>query len=110
MSRGYQVHRQTYIQNLDILLVKHFFDATQAGVYAVVALVGRIVYMLSWSVVSSMFPIVAEAYRRRREDFDVLGTALLLVFGICVIFIVGLEVAPRAIWGWLLEGIFRLLN
>src|SRR5215469_7895688 len=47
---------QVVINNLDIVLVKHFFDASQAGVYAAIALVGRVVYMLSWSVVSSMFP------------------------------------------------------
>jgi O-antigen/teichoic acid export membrane protein len=31
---------QVIINNLDIVLVKHFFDATQAGVYAAVALIG----------------------------------------------------------------------
>src|SRR5207237_4496693 len=50
---------QVIINNLDIVLVKHFFDASQAGVYAAIALVSRVVYMLSWSVVSSMFPFSA---------------------------------------------------
>jgi len=36
-------------------LVKHYFPAAVAGLYAAVALVGRVVYMLSWSVISSMF-------------------------------------------------------
>jgi O-antigen/teichoic acid export membrane protein len=34
---------QVIINNLDIELVKHFFDASTAGVYAAIALVGRVV-------------------------------------------------------------------
>src|ERR1700675_1925535 len=36
---------QVIISNLDILLVKHYFVAEVAGVYAAVALFGRVVYM-----------------------------------------------------------------
>src|SRR5436305_9459212 len=71
---------QVIINNLDIVLVKHFFSATQAGVYATVALVGRVVYMLSWSVVSGMFPFSARVSRtQERDGRTVLSTALLLV-------------------------------
>ena len=54
---------QVIINNVDILLVKHFFPSVMAGLYAAIALVGRVVYMLSWSVVSAMFPISAGATR-----------------------------------------------
>ena len=56
------------INNLDIILVKHFFAATEAGVYAAVALVGRVVYVLSWSVVSSMFPFSAGIRAKERDS------------------------------------------
>src|SRR6185437_9562242 len=65
---------QVIINNLDIVLVKHFFDATQAGVYAAVALIGRVVYMLSWSVVSSMFPFSAGIRSEERGSRAVLST------------------------------------
>src|SRR5438552_18824372 len=84
---------QVIINNLDIILVKHFFDSTQAGVYAAVALVGRVVYMLSWSVVSSMFPFSAGA-RSERGSRAVLSTALLLVAGIATFFTLGAWLAP----------------
>ena len=44
-----------------------------------VALVSRVVYALSWSVISTMFPIVAGTRKSERKGYGVLGTSLLLV-------------------------------
>ena len=52
---------QTVINNFDIVLVKHFFPPAEAGFYAAVALVGRLVNMCAWSVVNTMFPVSAGA-------------------------------------------------
>jgi O-antigen/teichoic acid export membrane protein len=89
---------QVVINNLDIVLVKHFFDATAAGIYAVVALVGRLVYMLSWSVVSSMFPFSAGVRSESRSGGVVLRTALLLVIGIGIVSVLGARFAPLGLW------------
>jgi O-antigen/teichoic acid export membrane protein len=90
---------QVVINNCDIVVVKHFFSSQSAGIYAAVAMVGRVVFAFSWAIVSSMFPIVAEARgRRQREDSDVLGVSLLLVFSICLLFVLGLALAPAEIW------------
>lgn len=96
---------QVIINNLDIILVKHFFDATSAGVYAAVALVGRVVYMLSWSVISSMFPFSAGA-RSEQGSRTVLSTALLLVVGIASVFTLGAWCAPPKLWRALLGAGF----
>jgi O-antigen/teichoic acid export membrane protein len=50
---------QVLICNTDILLIKHFFSPERAGIFAAIALVGRLVYFASWMVVSAMFPIAA---------------------------------------------------
>ena len=97
---------QVIINNLDIVLVKHFFDATQAGVYAVIALIGRVVYMLSWSVVSSMFPFSAGARSGERDGHAVLTTALLLAGTISTLFIFGAWLAPTGLWHILLGSGF----
>ena len=89
---------QVIINNLDIILVKHFFSATEAGVYATIALVGRVVYMLSWSVVSSMFPFSARARSHERDGRAVLSTALLLVILITSLFTLAVWLAPSALW------------
>lgn len=93
---------QVIINNVDIVLVKHFFSATQAGLYAAVALVGRVVYMLSWSVVSSMFPVSAGARSDEGGGRMVLTTTFLLVSLITGLFLFGLWVAPNSLWKMLL--------
>src|SRR5260370_42591113 len=50
---------QVIICNVDVLLVKHFFTREIAGLYAAVALVGRLLYFASWSAVSATFPVSA---------------------------------------------------
>jgi len=99
---------QVIISNLDIVLVKHFFAATEAGVYAAVALVGRVVYMLSWSVVSSMFPFSAGVRSGERDGRAVLGTALTLVILITGLFTLAVWAVPAHVWHILLGNGFPL--
>lgn len=99
---------QVIINNLDIVLVKHFFDATQAGVYAAIALIGRVVYMLSWSVVSSMFPFSAGIHSDERDSRAVLSTALVLVASIAALFTFGSWLAPPGLWHLLLGAGFPM--
>ena len=96
---------QVIINNLDIVLVKHFFEASQAGVYAAIALVGRVVYMLSWSVVSSMFPFSAGA-RENKNARGVLTTALGLVALISSVFTLVAWLVPPGLWHILLGAGF----
>jgi O-antigen/teichoic acid export membrane protein len=98
---------QVILSNLDILLVKHFFPAPEAGIYAAIALVGRVVFMLSWSVVSSMFPISA-SHTHRQSGHPVLYTALLLVGTLTSVFIAAIALAPQALWTMLLGKAFLL--
>jgi len=99
---------QVIINNLDIILVKHFFDPTQAGVYAAVALVGRVVYMLSWSVVSSMFPFSAGLRSGDKRGRAVLTTALGIVSVIATVFTLAVWLAPPSLWHALLGRGFPL--
>lgn len=99
---------QVIINNLDIILVKHFFSATQAGVYAAIALVGRVVYMLSWSVVSGMFPFSAGVRSEERDGRAVLGPAVLLVVLISSLFTLGIWIAPASLWHMVLGAGFPL--
>src|SRR3954462_7648324 len=51
---------QAIIMNIDLVLVKHFFPSYEAGQYAAVALVGRVLFYASWAVIHAMFPIAAQ--------------------------------------------------
>lgn len=89
---------QVIINNIDILLVKHFFNAEQAGLYAAVSLVGRVLYIASWSSVSAMFPVSAAA-KPRQDDVNVILVPLLFVIALSVLFILAANFFPALIIG-----------
>jgi O-antigen/teichoic acid export membrane protein len=86
------------INNIDILLVKHFFPADPAGIYAAISQIGRILYFASWfGVVNAMFPVAAAAPDEKKDHG--LGLPVLLVLGISVLFIAVAAVVPHLIMG-----------
>jgi O-antigen/teichoic acid export membrane protein len=99
---------QTVINNFDIVLVKHFFPPVEAGFYAAVALVGRLVNMCAWSVVNTMFPVSARAGSDENEGSSVLFASLLMVFLILTTLILGLWMVPSFLWKTLFGAHFQL--
>ena len=99
---------QTVINNFDIVLVKHFFPPVQAGMYAAVALVGRLVNMCAWSVVNTMFPVSAGAGGDEHEASQVLFTSLSMVFLILSVLIFGLWMVPSFLWKTLFGAQFEV--
>src|SRR5580692_10074381 len=89
---------QVIINNSDIVLVKHFFPPAPAGLYAAVALVGRVIFAFAWAVVNTMFPIVAGTQPQERKGHRVLGISLLLVFTIGGALALSLRLALAWIW------------
>lgn len=55
---------QIIINNSDVLLVKHYFNSYDAGLYASLALIGRAVYFMTWMFVMLLLPTVVELKRR----------------------------------------------
>src|SRR5579864_8555225 len=101
---------QVVINNFDIVLVKHFFAPEQAGIYAAVSLVGRLVNMCAWSVVNTMFPVSAAARQSDREARPVLFMSLGLVFFILSLLTLGLWVIPSFVWRTMFGAHFEVGN
>jgi O-antigen/teichoic acid export membrane protein len=97
---------QVIINNIDIILVKHFFTAELAGLYAAVALVGRVLYFAAWSIVSAMFPISAAA-REEENKSHVLLLPLAIVLLMSIAFIAVLALCPGFIIHLVLGESFR---
>ena len=96
------------INNVDIVMVKHFFVGPESGLYAVVSLVGRIVFILCWSVVSSMFPISAGTNSNVRGGKVVLSTAFGLVFMVTGLALLGIWITPHGLWKTIFGAGFNL--
>jgi O-antigen/teichoic acid export membrane protein len=63
---------QIIINNSDILLVKHYFNAYDAGLYASLALIGRIVYFVAWMFVMLLLPTVVQHKKEGNETASIL--------------------------------------
>lgn len=87
---------QVIISNIDILMVKHYFAPRDAGIYAAVALVGRLLYFATWSVTSVMFPISAGS-RAESDSRRVLAVPLLFVAGLSTVFVIFLASFPGVV-------------
>lgn len=89
---------QVLINNCGIVLVKHFFLSKEAGLYAAVAMVGRVIFIFAQAVPNTMFPIVAGTTEEERKNLGVITTSLLLVLGIGGALALGLFLAPASVW------------
>jgi O-antigen/teichoic acid export membrane protein len=61
---------QILINNSDLLLVKHFFAGEIAGLYAALALSGRVIFFATWAIMTTVFPLVVQkAHQRQRYEY-----------------------------------------
>jgi len=58
--------------NLDVILVKHYFPTDQAGLYAAVSTVGKIILYLTAPIISVMFPMILEKKSQGKKHFKML--------------------------------------
>jgi len=70
----------TALFNLDVILVKHFLSPTDAGYYAVLSLLGKIIFFITASVSTVLFPLSAKNHSQGKEDGSLLKLALFVVF------------------------------
>lgn len=92
---------QVIINNTDILLVKHFFPADPAGIYAAISQIGRLLYFAAWfGVVNAMFPVAAASgTEESKSKAHGIGLPLILVSGLAVSFIAIAALFPHMIMG-----------
>lgn len=80
---------QILINNGDILLVKHFFNSYDAGLYSSMALIGRAVYFVAWMFVMLLLPEVVRLHKEgsdtRKIFFKYLGMITGLVTAVVLI-------------------------
>ena len=69
---------------LDLLLVNHYFDSHQAGVYAAAAILGKAVMYLPAAITIAMFPMVAENESRSQSSVQLFINAMILTAGLSI--------------------------
>lgn len=67
----------------DVLLVKHFFSAAEAGVYSLLSLIGKMIYFFGSILNSFMLPLVTADLGAKRNPNKTFSRILL--FAVCIV-------------------------
>ena len=67
-----------FLINADMIVVKYYFAAEQAGFYGALSILGRGVYFLPAAISSVMFPLVAFDQEKKNDPFHLFLKALVL--------------------------------
>jgi len=71
------------INYIDVFMVKHYLIKEEAGLYAALTVLGRIILFFPGPVGIVLFPKVAEAYTLKKDTTHLLAKGLLVTFLIC---------------------------
>jgi O-antigen/teichoic acid export membrane protein len=83
------------LTNLDVVLVKHFFDPHTAGIYSSAVTIGRIILYFPGAMAIVLFPKTSELQTLSKKSVRILAKALVIVFALCVVINVIYFVAPN---------------
>jgi len=93
----------TSIFTTDVILVKHFFGSFEAGLYAALSTLGKIIFFAASPITATMFPIVSgrrskgEAYQK--IFFSALGVTLLMALSIVAFYWLFPNIAIGVLYG-----------
>jgi O-antigen/teichoic acid export membrane protein len=88
---------QIIINNSDILLVKHYFTSDQAGLYASLALIGRVVYFVAWMFVMMLLPKVIQLHKEGNDTKPVLMKYLGYIVLLSTVIVTGSFLFPKLV-------------
>ena len=86
---------QIVINNSDILLVKHYFESYDAGLYAALALIGRVVYFIAWMFVMLLLPKVVTLKKEGKPTAPILFKYIGYIAAIALSIIIGCALFPE---------------
>ena len=93
----------TSLYTSDIILVKHFLSAQEAGFYAALATLGKIVFFASGPIIMVMFPMISERHANNKKYRHLFGLSFILVFiaslGISLIYFFFPELMVDTLYG-----------
>ncbi|WP_435315125.1 sugar isomerase [Cellulophaga fucicola] len=96
LTAGYEL-TQIIINNSDVLLVKHYFNSLDAGLYASLALIGRVVYFVAWMFVMLLLPAVIEKRKEGKRTAPILFKYVGYISLLSVVIVAACYIFPETI-------------
>lgn len=91
----------TSMYTTDLILVKHFFVPQEAGVYASLTVLGRVVFFGTSPVTQVMFPVITRKYAHGERYHDIFYLSLIMVVAFAVLVTISYAVFPDFVLGLL---------
>jgi len=85
------------MMSIDIILAKRFFPAELAGKYAVVSMLGKIIFFGTYAVGKAMFPIASENYEGGKDSSQVFRMSMKIVVGLSILALILYLFFPKLI-------------
>lgn len=95
----------TAMYSLDIIVVKHYFDARTAGLYAGISTVARIIFFLTASVAQVLMPAI-KLQQSAKENRQILGKSILILVSIGGAALLSFTILPHLIVRILMGGTY----
>ncbi|MFC1626002.1 oligosaccharide flippase family protein [Patescibacteria group bacterium] len=76
----------TSLFTVDVILVKHFFSPHDAGIYAALSTLGKVIFFASSPITATMFPIVSKR-KSNKESYNkifLMSLLIILVVGVLI--------------------------
>lgn len=103
----------TSIYTMDVVLVKHFFSSHNAGIYASLSTLGKIIFFGAGPINAVMFPLVAKQSSRGENYRQVLlysfAATVIFAVGVCFFYKLAPELAIYLLFGSLYLESSKLL-
>jgi len=99
--------------NIDVIMIKHFFTLEDAGIYAAISTVGKIILYVTSPIVSVMFPMISEKRMKGEKHYRLFIYSILitLVGGIAIegLYIVMPGFVMKVLYGQAYVSLYHLL-
>lgn len=91
----------TLISNIDVVLVKHYFSATEAGYYSAASLISKVIFFVTAPIATVMFPKVSELHIKKEITINVLKNCLAYTCLLSLIAVIAYWAVPNFVVGML---------
>lgn len=94
---------------LDIILVKHFLSPFEAGLYAGLSLIGRVIFFLTAPINSVILPLVTQQYVKKQTYQKTVFLAVSMVSGVSLFLLMFYSIWPEFVVTFFLKNADYLL-
>src|SRR3989344_91006 len=104
LPTGVTIFALTSLTSIDIILVKHFFNSSSAGLYAGVSLIGKAIFYFTGPITMVMFPLLVKRHTKGENFNNLFYLTIVLVSISSIVITVFYFIFPRLIISLFLGG------